>query len=119
MWRPGDVLVLLAGIGLVIGLAAGIYSTGRIESVTIVSHAHAPLSLPAWQQARIDIEGPLGTTTVEIDHGRARIVASPCNQKICINRGWLATAGMTVACLPNRVSVTLVGKRADLDALAF
>ncbi|MDX1454342.1 MAG: NusG domain II-containing protein [Gammaproteobacteria bacterium] len=119
MWRPGDVLVVLAGAGLVLGLAVGIYSNDRIDSVHIVSHSHGPLDLPAWQETRLDIEGPLGTTSIEVDGGRARIVSSPCRQKLCIKRGWLTSAGATVACLPNRVSVSLQGADADIDALAF
>ncbi|MGE5552493.1 MAG: NusG domain II-containing protein [Betaproteobacteria bacterium] len=39
--------------------------------------------------------------------GRARVIASPCRDKICIRFGWLAKLHDLSACIPNRVLVTV------------
>ena len=55
------------------------------------------------------IQGPLGTTKVEIKNGRARIVRSPCKLKVCIKSGYIQYADSLSACLPNKVVVRIEG----------
>ncbi|MCR4427149.1 MAG: NusG domain II-containing protein [Firmicutes bacterium] len=55
----------------------------------------------------LEVSGPLGTTEIEVDGLRARVIASPCPDKICISMGWLSREGDFAACLPNRVLVTV------------
>ncbi len=65
----------------------------------------------------VDVEGPIGTTRVEVRGGKVRVVESPCTYRICIRQGWI-TKG-SIICLPNRVVVT-VGKdgERDIDAIS-
>jgi hypothetical protein len=66
----------------------------------------------------IQVEGPLGTTEVEISQGRARIVRSPCKLKICIKSGYIQYADRLSACLPNKVVVRIEGEtQRGLDAV--
>lgn len=119
MWRPGDLLIIAAVLVLTGGLAVGIYSAASVDHVEILSAHGTTESHPAWQAQTLRVDGPLGETLIEIADGAARIVASPCRQKICINRGWLSHAGETAACLPNRISVTLLGDDPRFDAMNF
>lgn len=52
------------------------------------------------------VEGPLGTTTIEIRDKRARIIDSPCPNKTCVASSW----SKTLVCLPNRVIATANSK---------
>jgi len=56
------------------------------------------------------VKGPLGLTEVEIKKGKARIVRSPCNNKVCIKSGYIRYADRLSACIPNRVVVRIIGK---------
>jgi len=56
------------------------------------------------------VKGPLGLTKVEIKKGRARIVRSPCKNKVCIKSGYIRYADRVAACVPNRVIVRIVGE---------
>jgi hypothetical protein len=64
------------------------------------------ITLPATALV-IRAMGPYGTTTVIAEGLHARIMASPCPNRICVNRGWLTAPGDTAICIPNRVAVRL------------
>lgn len=119
MIRAGDIVIMLAGAGLVAALAAGIYTDSAPRTVRVVQGIHSPVDHPAWEDREFSIDGPLGTTVVEIRGGRARIVQSPCRRKLCIRAGWLDAAGDVAACVPNRVSVALLGGDPRFDAIGF
>ena len=56
------------------------------------------------------VKGPLGLTEVEVKKGQARIIRSPCNNKVCIKSGYIRYADRLAACIPNRVVVRIVGE---------
>jgi hypothetical protein len=68
---------------------------------------------------QLDITGPLGNSRIEISGGKARFLRSPCRGKVCIHSGWLASPGELAACLPNRVSIQLLGRDPKYDAVNF
>ena len=65
-----------------------------------------------------DIEGALGTSTLQIENGKIRFTDSPCSAKVCIHKGWLSHSGDFNACLPNRVSIEIVGQ-GEFDSINF
>ena len=64
--------------------------------------------LPIDRNNAVSVEGPMGKTQIEIKDHNVRIMASPCNNKLCVHQGW--TQQGTIICLPNRVIVTIEGK---------
>ena len=99
----------IPGDGSAVGTAAFIRSS---------SGSDGPYVLTGSQT--IEYHGPLGATVVEIEVSKARIVSSPCRHQLCVNTGWIRTAGQVAVCLPNRVFVHLAGAagtRSDLDAV--
>ena len=65
--------------------------------------------LPLTADHFAHLQGPLGTTEVEIKNGRARIVRSPCKLKVYIKSGYIQYADRLSACLPNKVVVRIEG----------
>ncbi|MDR1664988.1 MAG: NusG domain II-containing protein [Clostridiales bacterium] len=45
----------------------------------------------------------------EVKNGAAAFIASDCPDKICVRTGFLSRAGQTAVCLPNKVSLRIVG----------
>lgn len=121
--RPGDIGVLLVAIALLAGLWTGLgietTSPDTRREVAITRASGPDFTLPAWTEQAISIDGPLGRTRIEIRNGQARIIESPCRQKLCILEGWLQHAGETAACVPNKVGVSLVSASSNLDAVNF
>lgn len=119
MLRTGDVGVLLAGAGLVVGLAllgwggprgdtAVIRAAGQIVETAALTHAQS-----------FSVDGPLGTTRIEIEPGRARVAADPSPRQRCVKQGWLTQAGQAALCLPNQVSLEIRGRAAAYDTLGY
>ena len=75
-------------------------------------------SLQHDQELRI--AGAAGVSVIRVQAGRVRFAASPCRNRVCVNSGWLSQAGDGAACLPNRVSLVLVGGDASrVDAVSW
>ncbi len=76
-------------------------------------------TLPIHINKTVEVNGPLGTTVVEIRDSRVRIKESPCNNKICVHEGWVRSGA--IICLPNRVIVSITGKankkHEDIDGI--
>jgi hypothetical protein len=84
------------------------FSEGNWVVVTV--NQKETIRLPLDQDQATHVEGPLGLTEIEVKKGRARIVRSPCKNKVCIKSGYLRYADRLAACIPNRVVVRIVGK---------
>lgn len=119
MIRAGDIVIAFSGVAVIAVLAFNIYSDAAPRVVRVMQGDHEAVDHPAWEDRKFSVGGPLGETVIEIHDGRARIVQSPCGKKICIRAGWLDAAGDVAACVPNRVSIALLGNDSRFDAINF
>jgi len=115
-----DRVVLLFTLILLPTLYASLWhDAGAGESLRIIT-ASGEETLPLNQgNQELSIDGPLGTSVISIENGQARFIHSPCRGKQCIHSGWLARGGDFAACLPNRVSITVIGRDPSYDSLVF
>lgn len=64
--------------------------------------------------------GPVGNTVVTIGNGMVNIIESDCKEQICVQSGHIHSQGQWIACLPNRIFVTIRGKKeGELDAEVY
>ncbi len=55
-----------------------------------------------------------GNVHIEIDPAKgARIIESPCPDKLCMHQGYIKKSGQTILCLPEKVLITVVSERKD------
>jgi len=66
----------------------------------------------------ITVKGTIGTSKLQIKDGKIRFIDSPCAAKVCIHKGWLRHSGDFNACLPNRVSIEIMGQ-GEFDSMNF
>lgn len=98
---------------LLLGILASFFLLGarpRGERVLVERDGRLLFSAPLAENRMVDLEGPLGSTRLEIRDGRARILASPCPTKACIGMGAIARAGELLACVPNQLLVRIDGE---------
>jgi len=105
-------------------LLAALYWThwnvgGPATWVEVQVDGNEPVRYPADRDRRLTVQGAIGPSVIEIHDGGARFVDSPCNGKLCLRGGWHRHAGETGACLPNRVSLTLIGNDQPWDAINY
>lgn len=59
----------------------------------------------------------VGDVRFEVKDGSIAFAESDCPGQECVKAGWLHTPGSSMACLPNKVSVTLTGE-SEVDVIA-
>ncbi|MCK5735104.1 MAG: NusG domain II-containing protein, partial [Spirochaetaceae bacterium] len=79
--------------------------------------------LPLSHEGFLNVNGPVGTTRVEVADGEVYITDSDCRDNICVSMGRISSSSSWIACLPNRVFVRVVAgdmdKEAEVDTGAF
>ena len=85
-------------------------SFSKGDWVVVTVNQKETTRLPLDQDQKIHVKGPIGLTEIEVKNGRARIVRSPCKNKVCIKSGYIRYADRLAACIPNRVVIRIVGK---------
>jgi len=117
--RAGDVGVLLAGAGLVVALTLWAWGGGKGDTVIIRAAGRVIETTSLSQPHRLNVNGPLGITRIEIEPGRARIAADPSPRQLCVKQGWLTQSGQAALCLPNQVSLEIRGHSNAYDTLGY
>ena len=117
----GDFLVtmLLSALLVIATLQVWTGTSAHPERVVVSSGGKIVANVDIHKDQILEIDGYLGSSTLEIKQGRVRFIDSPCSHKQCILRGWVQATGDTVVCLPNRVSVTVSGAQSYYDAVNF
>jgi len=118
---PGDIVVAILTVLLLVGLYAHYWSGlgGEGERARIVAADNEVRIVPLSEDATLTVHGPLGDSVIEIRQGRIRFIESPCHGKQCIHAGWLHSAGSFAACLPNRISITVLGRNRHFDSINY
>lgn len=119
LMRPGDWCTLLAGGVLVGSLLPLLWQGGFAERavVRLEGQVFAELDLHARKDLRVP--GPLGTTLIQVEPGRARVLADPGARQYCVRQGWLSRPGEIAICAPNRVSLQIAGRTRTYDSLSY
>ncbi|HEY0841253.1 NusG domain II-containing protein [Methylotenera sp.] len=117
--RAGDWCVLTAGIVLVAVLFQQLWSHDGATRVQIRLGDTIYGTYSLNQQRDIHVEGAIGSATVSIMNGRARFSKSPCHNQYCVHQGWLSRSGQAALCLPNQLSLELIGETKNYDSLNY
>jgi hypothetical protein len=117
--HAGDVGVLLAGGALVVASAIHGWGGPRGDTVVVRAGGQVVQTAALATAQTFAVAGPLGTTRIEIQPGRARVAADPSPRQLCVKQGWLTLAGEAALCLPNQVSVEIRGRAPTYDTLGY
>lgn len=118
-WR-GDALVVAACAAAVLASATAFGPARGVARVALIETRDGQSARMALDHdATLSIVGRRGPSTIEVRAGRARFVDSPCPQKLCVRAGWLERAGDSSACVPNGVSLRLLGDDPAYDAITY
>jgi hypothetical protein len=115
----GDCLVTGIGLIAVITLFNTLWLGETASKVQIRAGSQIYSTLSLNQQRTIDVPGPLGTTRIAINNGKVRVASDPSPRQYCVKQGWLKQAGEVAVCLPNQVSVELLGSKRLYDSLNY
>ncbi len=116
---PGDWLVLIASTLCVIYLFQTLWTNEHAAKVQIRLGDKVYATYSLNQQREIHVHGKLGDATINIAQGKARFAKSPCQTQYCVHQGWLTHAGQAAICLPNQISLELLGETKPYDTLNY
>jgi hypothetical protein len=116
---PGDWLMLAIGGAAVAILFGTLWHNEPAGKLRIRAGDQVFATLSLAQQRTLEVPGPLGISRIEIDNGRARVASDPGRHQYCVKQGWLDRAGQVAMCLPNQVSVELLGGEKTYDSLNY
>lgn len=71
------------------------------------------------QDRELHLHGPIGDSLISIKQGKVRFKQAPCTNQYCVHQGWLSKAGQVAICLPNQISLQLIGKEKPYDSLNY
>jgi hypothetical protein len=106
-WADRLVLYVLVGCGVVLFAASRGGSAGGSARVRGAGGYDRVVRLD--EDARYEVPGPFGASVIEARGGSVRMVSSPCPEHVCERMGPAGAAGETIVCVPNGVSVTVLG----------
>jgi hypothetical protein len=117
--RPGDYLVLAAALAVCVLSALTLWRGGAPDKAVVRAGGKVFAEVGLSRAQVVEVPGPLGTTRIEIEPGRARVASDPGPRQYCVRQGWLTRAGAVAICAPNQVSLSLSGGSADYDSLNY
>jgi len=115
----GDWLTILASVLCVLYLFQTLWSNEHAAKVQIRLGDKIYATYSLNQQREIHVHGQLGDAVISISQGKARFAKSPCTTQYCVHQGWLTRAGQVAICLPNHISLELVGEAKPYDSLNY
>jgi hypothetical protein len=118
-FKAGDWLTVLAGMMLVSYLFLSVWGGNKGTSLIIRSGGKIVAEADLTRNRNFEISGPLGTTLVTVENHRVRVSRDPSPRQYCVKQGWLSRAGEAALCLPNQVSVELIGASRSYDSLNY
>lgn len=110
-----DVIVVLSMLAVSLILLLLVFSLSKNGDYVKVSVNGEQTGIyPLATDAEITING--GTNVLKIESGEAFIISADCPDHICVNSGRISKVGQSVICLPNKVTVTVIGNsKSDVD----
>ena len=117
--RRGDWLVLLSGVLFVLALSWHYWMGKTGQRLVIKQGGVVFLNASLAHSFAVNVPGPLGITRIEVLNHRARVRSDPGPRQLCVHEGWLSRAGEVAICLPNQVSMEIVGPVRKYDSLNY
>jgi hypothetical protein len=105
---------------LAVGASIPVFWQGGLAERAIIrqeGRVFAEVDLKARKQ--YEVAGPLSTTLIAVEPGRARVVADPSPRQYCVKQGWLMRPGEIAICAPNRVSLQITGRTKVYDSISY
>ncbi|MEO1956298.1 MAG: NusG domain II-containing protein [Methylophilaceae bacterium] len=115
----GDYLVIVVSAITVIFLSKTLWSNTPASQL-MIRQADKIIGTYDLNQTRdLHLHGPLGESHISIAQGQVRFKQSPCTNQYCVHQGWLNRAGQVAICLPNQISLQLIGEDKPYDSLNY
>ena len=108
--KPGDWALLLAAAALVAASYPLLWRGGVADRAIVKRDGQLVTELALNIPRKYEVIGAIGTTVIEVQPGRARVLSDPGPRQYCVQQGWLTRANAVAICAPNHVTLQLSGR---------
>lgn len=115
----GDWLVIIASVVAIIFMFLQFWSFEQASKLKIRQGNQIIGTYDLNQTRDLRIHGAVGDSLISISQGKVRFKQSPCNNQYCVHQGWLNRAGQVAICIPNQISLQLIGAKSSYDSLNY
>jgi hypothetical protein len=106
-FKPLDFGAIGLALSITLLTAAYLYARRGAETRILIAGEGEQWIFPQDAEELVTVPGPLGDTVVQLEHGKVRVISSPCMNQTCVAAGAIQTHGQWIACLPNQVLVSI------------
>ena len=115
----GDWFIIFLFCALIVISTKLLWSLPQGEYLEIYENNKILATYSLNQEITKEINGAKGKTKIIINNGKVRFSSSPCPKKYCIHQGWINKANQTIVCIPNKISISIVGAKSKYDAINY
>ena len=115
----GDWLVIIISLVAVIFMFQLFWSTEQGSKLKVRQGDKIIGTYDLNQTRDLHIHGAVGDSLISIVQGKVRFKQSPCRNQYCVHQGWLSRAGQVAICIPNQISLQLIGAKSSYDSLNY
>ena len=99
-------------IGAILGIILVVFAATQLSkedgaSVVVKINGQKVAEYSLFVNGEYELNG--GTNILQIKDGEAFLTEADCPDHLCVNQGKIRYSGETITCLPNRLTVTVVG----------
>ena len=117
--KPGDWLIIIMFFFLILASAKLLWDFPQGQYLEIYKNNEILATYSLNQKLKKEIYNTKGVTEVIIDNGKVRFSTSPCPKKYCIHQGWINKANQIIICIPNKISISIVGGIKKYDSINY
>ncbi|MBQ3648274.1 MAG: NusG domain II-containing protein [Spirochaetia bacterium] len=114
-FKPADFLFLALSVILIAMSLIALSGNSEGTPIAVIRVKDTEYIYPLNQPRELEFTGELDKAHLIIHDGCIEFVQSPCRDKVCIHMGQARKEGDFLACLPNRIIVTVEGGKVDTD----
>ena len=108
--KAGDWALLLMAALLVAASYPPLWRGGVADRAIVKRDGQLVTELALNTPRKYEVVGAIGTTVIEVQPGRARVLSDPGPRQYCVQQGWLTRANAVAICAPNHVTLQLSGR---------
>jgi len=114
-----DKIIIVLAIVFIIWLYQHYWiKSDKANYALILVANQAAIKINLHETKKLNIEGAIGESIIEISQGRIRFVASPCHNQQCVHTGWLSHGREIAVCLPNKITIQMQDYD-EFDAIVY
>ena len=117
--KIGDWFIIILFCALIIIITKLLWNLPQGEYLEIYKNNEILAVYSLNQKITKIINGEKGETKITIDNGKVRFSSAPCAKKYCIHQGWINKANQIIICIPNKISISILGGKKNYDSINY